>query len=372
MSKILVVVDYPAGAVSGYATIAKPICNGLCDFGHEVKLLAFSNKGEEHTESFSIIPVENYIEAQAAIHNLGILWKPDVIICAMDIPSLGKIFSGITRPEAKYLAITAMENGPLIVSWAMILSTFDKVLFISELGKVEAQKTGLQNVDHLVVGIDRTVWYPASYEEKLLIRKQMGFSKEDKIILTVADNQERKNLWGGMAIVSELKKCHPELSIKYIIVTRVDSQVGWRLQELAKSLDLQNEYVEFDRGMSVEELRLLYACSDVFLLPSKAEGLGLPILEALSMRLECVGTDTGAIHELLTDSRGHLVPSDYSFIDTWGNSKRDMISITKGADILYKVLMSDTQHDNESYLNNRNIENSVIWFNNLIGELTNE
>ena len=39
MSKIVYITDYPAGAVSGYATIAKPICNGLVELGHEVYLI---------------------------------------------------------------------------------------------------------------------------------------------------------------------------------------------------------------------------------------------------------------------------------------------------------------------------------------------
>jgi glycosyltransferase involved in cell wall biosynthesis len=71
--------------------------------------------------------------------------------------------------------------------------------------------------------------------------------------------------------------------------------------------------------------------ADVYLQTSKAEGLGMPVLEAMACKIPVVATDTGALHELLVDVRGLLVSPAYSFIDVWGNSKRDMIDITNTA-----------------------------------------
>ena len=162
---------------------------------------------------------------------------------------------------------------------------------------------------------------------------------------------------------------HPEISAKYVIVTRDKSPFGWRLDELASSLGIADKLIIFNRGIPQSQLRLLYAISDAFLLPSKAEGLGLPILEAMAVGVPCVATNTGALTELLADDRGYLVPSDYSFIDVWGNSKRDMISVEEGSKKLYIAINSESNSNVEPYISSRTWENTVNQFNSVIEEL---
>ena len=75
-----------------------------------------------------------------------------------------------------------------------------------------------------------------------------------------------------------------------------------------------------ERGVDTTQLRNLYVASDAYLSTSKAEGLGIPILEAMACGIPVVATDTGAITELLEDGRGFLVEPEYKFRDVWGNS----------------------------------------------------
>jgi glycosyltransferase involved in cell wall biosynthesis len=152
----------------------------------------------------------------------------------------------------------------------------------------------------------------------------------------VADNQERKNIWASIAITSELKKMGHK--VRFVIVTRINSQVGYRLRDLATEYDISKEFMEIERGISQEELRKLYVSSDLFLSTTKAEGLGIPVLEAMACNLLVAGTDTGAIHELLDDRRGYLLPIEYTFRDVWGNSKRDMVDIDKSATIIDAII----------------------------------
>ena len=58
----------------------------------------------------------------------------------------------------------------------------------------------------------------------------------------------------------------------------------------------------FERGMSFKELWSLYAASDCFFLTSKAEGLGMPILEAMSVGLPVIASNFPLWKEIIVDN----------------------------------------------------------------------
>lgn len=324
--RILVVGDLDFNS-SGYMNILINLCKRLVPLGYEIKCAGLSYRGEEHDFPFSIIPANDLGEAFAIMNNLCVLWKPDIILTAFDIPLQQQFLAGIDRNNLrsvtnfKHIAITALENGPLVSDWALVLSQIDKVFFISQLGTDEARKTGLENVDHIVIGIDKEIWSPLTEEDKNTARKNLGFEKDDFLIITVADNQERKNLIASLKAIKLVSEIFPRT--KHILVTREHNYYGWKLSSLINSLGLSGKVFIYERGMPNDRLRLLYGISDVFLLLSRAEGLGMPILEAMACGIPCVCTDTGAMHELLEGGRGKLIRSEYEIdLDTWGNSKR--------------------------------------------------
>jgi glycosyltransferase involved in cell wall biosynthesis len=81
----------------------------------------------------------------------------------------------------------------------------------------------------------------------------------------------------------------------------------------------------------------LFVAADAFLLTSKAEGLAMPVLEAMSCRLPVVGTDCCAIHEHLTSGRGLLIKPGYVMTDPWGNSRRYLADVDSGVRALRRL-----------------------------------
>lgn len=378
MANIIVITDMTMIG-SGYYYLMTNLLSGLAAKGHNIRVSGLGYMGEPHPYPFSIIPTQLPQDAVSIANNLLYLHREDpntCILVGMDIPYQMQYYESFKASGRKYLGITPMENGPLVQTWAMGLSNLSFLWLISEMAKQEALKAGLTNVDHLNVGVDTKLWHPATHDEREQLRQGMGLEPDEFVIMTVADNQERKNLWAGMETVRKLKERHPDRKFRYIMVTKPDSIVGWKLRDLAQSEGLIKEYLPFERGIPSQNLWGLYACTDAYLQPSKAEGLGLPILEAMACAVPVVCTDTGAMHELCEGDRGLLARVAFSVIDVWGNSKRDYMDTDHAAQLLSNIM---TEADPVGYVQNalayvrsRTWDSAVNQVDTKLRELFNE
>jgi glycosyltransferase involved in cell wall biosynthesis len=254
----------------------------------------------------------------------------------------------------------------------MQLSRMQKSFVISRWGTEECKKFGL-DAEYLDVGIDTATWRIPSMEERDQARQMLNV--QDKfVVLTVADNQERKNLSKAIEIFAEFHKRNPD-SV-YVLVTREKLQVGWELRDLARVMGCSDAVMIFERGMPVEKLWLMTAASDAFLLTSKAEGLGLPVLEAMATGIPVVGTDCTTIHEHLQDGRGYLIPYDFVYIDPFMNGNRYFMNTQKAVEALEEIKRCEgMDHLCEmtdramKYVQTRNWDRTIEQFNKSIIEL---
>ena len=321
---------------SGYANIGLELCRKLVGFGHEVKVLGLGYTGQEHWENYSIIPCNSLQDVVGYTSNLKHLWGVDAVIVAMDIHQYQEsIFPMVKKMGLKYICITPLESDPLCITWANLLREMDKVFFISQLGADEAVKAGV-DAEHIEIGIDTNSWRLRTQEEYTQIRKNLGFDEDDFVIITVAANQERKALGRGMQIVAELKELHG-VKAKHILVTAEKTFAGWKPWDLAYELNISSDLRLFNSGIPFADLYALYCAADVYLSCSKGEGLGLPIMEAMSVGVPVVANNTGALPELLADGRGWIVDWASWYYDPFGNQKRYDISIESAVETLLRV-----------------------------------
>jgi len=342
---------------SGYMNIAIGLAKQLTERGRNVTILGFGYKGDEHDWPFRLIPVvthEAWNITPAMMQNLLVLGATgqtepiDAVVMALDIPHhirglrLPRKVEG--RPPVPYVGIFPVESGPLSNSWASIIQPMDSALVISNYGLRMMRDAKLTNGLYLPVGMDSDAWRSVTTAERAELRRSLGLSPDDFVVLTVADNQERKNLSAAAKGVSIARS--KGVPAKWLLVTRVGSHVGWNIPDLADKYGLSDAIQPFERGLPHGKLWILHAVADAFLLTSKAEGLCMPILEAMSVGTPVVATYCTAIIEHLYEDpekkkgqRGFPIEVEYVHCDPWGNSDRSYASgesVAKNLLFLYK------------------------------------
>jgi glycosyltransferase involved in cell wall biosynthesis len=100
------------------------------------------------------------------------------------------------------------------------------------------------------------------------------------------------------------------------------------LRERARALDIV-DHVTFLGQLSQAEVARWMSAADVFVLPSRDEGLGLVLLEAMACGTPCVGTTVGGIPEALPERCGRLVEPERS--DELARAIAELIGAGKAA-----------------------------------------
>lgn len=359
-------------AGSGYFNIITPICRGLANSGHEVKVAGLLYKGEEHRENYTIIPAQTFEDAFSIVSNLIFIWPFDVLLIALDLTWQKRFLDRFPDKKYKFMGVFPVEADPVTFNWAMVMNQMDKPFIISEFGTQEALKNKVAKAEHLLIGMDNFSWRVPTKEEKEVARKKLGL--EDKfVVFSVADNQERKNLAAAYEIVSKVSE---EIeNVHFSLVTRPDLNAGWDLDELAGRFGVQNNVTVFRRGMKDANLWLLYCAADVYLSTAKAEGLNMPTLEAMACGLPVVAGNHTALADHLADNRGFLIENEYKHVDPFCNGYRYWIDKEETASTLIKIARGEIKHDLSgalAYIENRKWENANKQIDRVLKEWSKE
>lgn len=364
---------------TGYFNLAMPLLNGLGKLGHKIWLAGLGYKGEEHNWNFSIIPALDLRECQSIVNNLDQLEQIDVLIVALDIPIQKFILEMLAQQNPnrkfKYIGIFPVEADPLSFNWAAGVINMDKIFIISEFGTKEAQKFYVP-AEHLVIGMDTSMWRPPTEEEKLSLRGAYGIPEDNFVVLSIADNNERKN-WPIMCktMSKVIDALEGERKVTYVAVSRLNFPHGWDFDGMGQRYGIQNNWIKLERGLPFPALWGLYALSDAYLLLSKAEGMSYTTLEAMALGLPVVATNCTAQIEHLENNRGFLVPYlesdefDFPVCDPFGNAHRYFANSQVAADILVKLSRGEITHDRKgalAYIEGRQWKNTILQVHDVL------
>jgi glycosyltransferase involved in cell wall biosynthesis len=145
------------------------------------------------------------------------------------------------------------------------------------------------------------------FSPNIEIRKSMRarYNWEDKFVIgTVATNNgERKNWRAGIKAVKILNDRHPG-KVVYYMHTNVHDKEGLNLDALINEYNMKSytrvpDGTEMTIGITQENMARMYNVLDVFLLPSKGEGFGIPFIEAQSSGVPVIMTKCTGHAELM-------------------------------------------------------------------------
>lgn len=196
--------------------------------------------------------------------------------------------------------------------------------------------------------------------------------------LTVGKYEQRKSIDETLEAFAQVHANRPDLELVIKSNYFVNSEVKHAdLQRKIASLGLANVTVLWG-DMTADELANLYRACDTFVLPSRAEGWGLPLIEAVAAGLPVITTMYSGHTEFLNHVSNSVLPVDFVMADidcpeyckyypdaenVWGTWARpDVYSIAacmqaacREVDSLYK----NAQH------NSRIIRNRFGWANSV-------
>jgi len=226
-------------------------------------------------------------------------FNADLLITLVDIWVMGQMDP--TIHWCPWIPVDHNPIPPLVLKTAQQCPGIIKPIAMSKFGMKQLGDNGVD-----------CYYIPHTVNTKLFkpdpISRERGrdrYGWNDKFVIgCVATNQaERKNWNVMMQAVAIFEKNHPG-EIVFYMHTRLNDQMGLNLRELKENLGM-NEYVkapsetQLDLGISEEIMAATYNVFDVFLLPSKGEGFGIPYIEAQATGVPVIMTKCTGHEELM-------------------------------------------------------------------------
>jgi glycosyltransferase involved in cell wall biosynthesis len=207
----------------------------------------------------------------------------------------------------------------------------DKIVAISQKTKddlVELLQIDSNKIDIIYQGCDKAFTLNQSDAQKALVRKKYSLPK--RYLLTVGTIEERKNL---MLLVKAL--LHTKSSVPLIVVGKPTNYLE-RVKEFITTNNLNNR-ITFLHEVSFLELPSLYQLATIFVYPSRYEGFGIPVLEALNSGVPVIAATGSCLEEAGGPDSLYINPDDEQDLakkinKVWNTPALRQQMITKGFD----------------------------------------
>ena len=142
-----------------------------------------------------------------------------------------------------------------------------------------------------------------SYGDLTFVENKLGISPDDFVVISTSRLVEKNGidvLVGSLKFLKDLV-----LSRKFKLLLLGEGSLKESLKFQVKSLKLERDVI-FAGTINNDELPIYLKIADVFVRPSRSEGLGTAFLEAMAAGVPIIGTKVGGIPDFLKDGETGL------------------------------------------------------------------
>lgn len=163
-------------------------------------------------------------------------------------------------------------------------------------------------VKYYSVPVEKVITVPHGYEIPTAIDSvlsdEVASRLPDKYILFLSTIQPRKNVSGLIEAFAELKKEHPEISHKLVIV----GKPGWNFEPIMKTIEQNQDTVVYLNHISDNDRWPVYRKASLFVHPSFYEGFGMWLLEAFACSVPAAVSNISSMPEVGGDAALYFDP----------------------------------------------------------------
>ena len=146
------------------------------------------------------------------------------------------------------------------------------------------------------------------------ILSKYGIQDEDKVLLFVGRIEKYKGIQDLIEFIKKIERMEDRPNVKLIIIGE-DAGYKGELEKLARKLRVDDKII-FAQTVSEKEKIELFHRADIFPFPSKMEGFGIVLLEAMATNTLCIGYSIPAIKKIINNKEnGILVDNKSEFFD---------------------------------------------------------
>jgi len=181
------------------------------------------------------------------------------------------------------------------------------VLGVSRDILAEAQRLAGSRIRGAVVpnGIDLQRFHPVSATDRERLRAAAGVGPDQLVVLCVAPQLIAKGWPELLDALAGLPYVDGRL-VLHCAVSSLRDEIDVRAEAVRRAPQLR---VLFERDVASDRMPDLFRMADVFVLPSRSEGLSNAVLEAMASGVAVVTTRIGGHAEVIDDGfNGRLVP----------------------------------------------------------------
>lgn len=182
----------------------------------------------------------------------------------------------------------------------------DRVIAVSEYTKQEIMHyyhTPESKIDVVYQGCDPV--FSQEIEEGKLQEVKARYQLPDKFVLYVGSIEERKNL---MLVAKAMAELNRRAAIHVVAVGRRTAYVD-KIQDFLKAQGIEHLF-HFYHQVPYADLPSFYKWASTFAYPSRIEGFGIPLLEAISSGVPAIGCTGSCLEEAGGPNSIYVNPDD--------------------------------------------------------------